>query len=59
MRKIGKVGWLEPSEEMGWLVTRVEVGRGSRLGEQGRELGLLFKSNEELLEGSKQGKIVL
>lgn len=40
-------------------MTRVEVGRGSRLGEQGRELELLFKSNEELLEGSKQGKIVL
>lgn len=38
---------------------REEVGRGPRLGEQGREFGFYLRTADKLLEDSKQGKIIL
>lgn len=38
---------------------REEVGRGPRLGEEGREFGFYLRTTDKLLEDSTQGKIVL
>lgn len=38
---------------------REEVGRGPRLGEEGREFEFYLRTTDKLLEDSTQGKIVL